>query len=211
MDPCTTDDRAGQTSPEQLLELAQRGDHEALGALLAMHRRYLALLARTQISRRLQGKVDASDLAQETLLEAHKHFPIFRGTSEAAFTAWLRSILAGLVANHVRRYFGTQQRDARLERSLAIEIDGTSCALERGVVAAIASPSENAVRREAALLLADALELLPDHYRQVILLRHVDGLSFAEVAARLERSVDSVEKLWVRALARLRKTLGAER
>ncbi|MBX9790136.1 MAG: sigma-70 family RNA polymerase sigma factor [Pirellulales bacterium] len=211
MNRCSVDDSTCRLSPEQLLELAQRGDQAALGSLLSMYRRYLALLARAQINRRLQGKVDASDLAQETLLEAHRHFGIFRGTSEAAFAAWLRNILAGLVANHVRRFLGTQCRDARLERSLAVEIDNTSCAIGRGVAAAIPTPSEQAVKREASRLLADALELLPEHYRQVILLRHIDELSFAEVAAQMGRSVDSVEKLWVRALGRLRKSLGAGR
>ncbi|MGD9645591.1 MAG: sigma-70 family RNA polymerase sigma factor, partial [Pirellulales bacterium] len=197
MDHCTTEGSACQLSPEQLLKLARLGDRAALGSLLAAYRRYLSLLARAQINRRLQGKIDASDLAQEALLEAHRHFNGFRGSNEAAFAAWLRSILAGLVANHVRRYLGTQRRDARLERSLVEEIDDTSRAIDRGVAAAVATPSEQVVKREASLLLADALELLPVHFRQVILLRHIDELSFAEVAVLMGRSVDSVEKLWV--------------
>ncbi len=195
-------------SPEELLNLALGGDSEALGALLGIYRQYLSLLARTQVGRRLQGKADSSDLVQETCLEAHRHIHQFRGKTEAEFAAWLRSILAGLVANLVRRYLGTKQRDARLEQSLAVELNNTSCILDRGLVAAVNSPSEQAVQREASLQLAGALEQLPADYRQVIILRHLEGLPFAEVAAQMSRSIDSVEKLWVRALARLRKSLG---
>jgi RNA polymerase sigma-70 factor, ECF subfamily len=69
------------------------------------------------------------------------------------------------------------------------------------------TPSQVAAKRESSLLLADALEALPDDYRQAIFLRHFEGLSFADVAASMARSVDSVEKLWVRALARLRREM----
>jgi RNA polymerase sigma-70 factor, ECF subfamily len=195
-------------APDELLRLALAGDNAALGALLAVYRRYLLLLARTQVGRRLQGKADASDLVQEACLEAHRHIGQFRGKTEAEFSAWLRSILAGLVANLVRRYLGTKQRDARLEQALAVELNNTSCILDRGLVAPISSPSEQAVKREASVQLADSLEHLPPDYRQVIILRNLEGLPFAEVAQRLGRSVDSVEKLWVRALARLRRDLG---
>jgi RNA polymerase sigma-70 factor (ECF subfamily) len=196
-------------NPEQLLGLARGGDAEALGGVLAVYRKYLAVLAHTQISRRLRGKADASDLVQETMLEAYRHFPNFRGTTEAEFMGWLRSILAALIANHVRRYLGTKRRDVRLERTLAVELSNASGVMTRDLAASIKSPSEQVVHREAAVQLADALQLLPAHYREVILLRHLEGLPFAQVAERMQRTVESVEKLWVRALARLRRTLGA--
>jgi RNA polymerase sigma-70 factor (ECF subfamily) len=193
---------------KDLLILARDGDGNALGDLLSVYRQYLSVLARTQISRRLQGKADASDLVQEALLEAHRHFRDFRGTSEGEFVAWLRSILAGLIANHVRRYLGTKRRDARLERTLLVELSDASGVLGADLAADVSSPSEQAVNHEASLQLANALETLPDHYREVIMLRHLESLPFAQVAERMGRSVESVEKLWVRALARLRQTLG---
>jgi RNA polymerase sigma-70 factor (ECF subfamily) len=64
-------------------------------------------------------------------------------------------------------------------------------------------------RREQAVLLADARQRLPSNYRDVIMFRHLEGLSFAEVAQRMDRSIDSVKKLWIRALSRLRDSLGA--
>jgi RNA polymerase sigma-70 factor (ECF subfamily) len=192
-------------TPDELLRLAQNGDGPALGELLSVYRSYLSFMAGLQINRRLRGKADASDLVQETCLEAHRHFDQFRGQTEAEFIAWLRTILAGLTANHVRKYLGTKQRDARLERSLAVELENASEVFDRNLPAAGVTPSQQAVRRESSVLLADALEQLPEDYRQTIILRNFEGLPFAEVATQMGRSVDSVEKLWVRALAQLRK------
>jgi RNA polymerase sigma-70 factor, ECF subfamily len=96
----------------------------------------------------------------------------------------------------------------RLERALAVELDESSRALDRGLIAQQSSPSQQAVRREQAVMLADALGQLPDAYREVIILRHLEGLTFPEVAGRMGRTVESVKKLWARALARLRSTLG---
>jgi RNA polymerase sigma-70 factor (ECF subfamily) len=201
--------RTGENT-EQLLRLAQSGDPAAFDNLLKITRKYLRLVARSQIGQRLQGKADSSDLVQEALLQIHRHFDYFRGSTEAEFAAWARSILAGLVANHVRRFLGTKQRDARLEQSLVSELNNSSCALDRQLGAAIHSPSEEAVQHESAMLLANALDTLPEHYRQVIILRHLDGLPFSEVASQMGRTVDSVEKLWVRALSRLRRSLGED-
>src|SRR4051794_31221129 len=107
------------TNPTDLLEQARGGDEAALGDLLASFSRYLNLLARVQIGRRLQGKVDADDLVQETFLEVHRQMANFRGTTQAEFIAWVRKILAGQLALTIRRYLGTKGRDATLERELA--------------------------------------------------------------------------------------------
>ena len=196
-----------ETEFELLLALAQGGDRTALGKLLDRYRSYLLLLARLQIGRRLQGKVDPADLAQDTFLEAHRHFANFRGTVEAELVCWLRQILAGLLANLVRRYCGTQRRNVRLERELAEELNQSSAALGHALIAPHSTPSQRAANREQAVLLADALERLRDDYREVIILRHLEGLSFAEVADRMGRSVDSVKNLWARALAQLRRSM----
>ncbi len=194
--------------PEEMLRRARAGDGAALGQLLELYRGYLALLARLQIGRRLQGKVDASDLVQDTFLEAHRHFARFRGTAEAELVEWLRQILAGLLANLLRRYLGTQRRDVRLERELADQMAESSRVLDRSLAAAQSTPSQRAIRREQAVLLADALDRLPEDYREVIILHHLEELKFPEVARRMGRSVDSVKNLWARALARLRRSLG---
>ena len=193
---------------EVLLASARRGDEAARGQLFALYSRYLMLLARVQVGSRLQGKVDPSDLVQETLLEAHRQFAQFRGSSEPELTAWLRRILAGQIALLLRRYLGTKGRDVNLERDLAVQLDQSSQAWDAGLAASYSTPSQHAVRREQAVLLAEALDRLSEDYREVIILRHLEGLPFAQVAQRMNRSEDSVQKLWTRALASLRRSLG---
>ncbi len=194
-----------------LLQNAKLGSRSSFGRLLEAYENYLTLLARAQIGAHLRGKVDPGDLVQETFLEAHRQFPNFRGQSEPELLAWLRRILAGQLALAVRKFLGTKARDARLERQLALKIDNSSHALERGIAAPGSSPSHAAASREQTLLLSQALERLPDDYREIIILRHLENRPFGEAAQRMGRSEDSVQKLWVRALARLRRELGENR
>lgn len=192
---------------ERLIAEARAGEAGALGALLEQYEPYLTLMARLQVGRRLQGKVDESDLVQETYLEAHRDFHRFRGQSEGEFLAWLRQILAHNLANAIRRYCGTQARDLHLERELHREFDESWKMLDAGLVAKQSSPSHQASRRERAVMLANALDRLPDDYREAIVLRHLEGLSFPQVAERMCRTEDSVKKLWARALGRLKRAL----
>lgn len=194
-------------TPGQLLNRARADDMDALGELLEHHRGYLLILARVQIGRRLQGKVDPADVVQEAFLGAFRDFSHFRGTTEAEFLAWLRQILANLMANLVRHYQGTKGRDIRLERHLGAELERSSIALHFGLVARQSSPSQGASRREQSVLLADALNQLPEEWRDLLILRHLEGLTFAEVASRLGRTIDVVKKQWPRALATLRRSL----
>lgn len=193
---------------QALIDQARGGSEPALGQLLESYNSYLTILARVQIGRRVQGKVDAGDIVQETFLEAHRQFPNFRGHSEGELTAWLRRILAGTLALTLRRFLGTKGRDVNLERQLGVDLDQSTQALDRGLIASHSTPSQHVARREQAVILADALGSLPEDYREVIVLRHLETLPFAQVAERMGRSEDSVQKLWVRALASLRRTLG---
>ena len=201
---------AGQ-DPEQLLQLlrvAKAGSGPGLGQLLELYRGYLGLLARLQINRRLQARLDASDLVQETFLKAHRHFGQFRGTTEEELVVWLRQILATTLANLVRHHCGTQRRDLRLERELAAELDQSSQMLDQRLEAPGSSPSQRVARREQAVVLADMLGRLPEDYREVLILHHLEECNFPEVARRMGRSVEGVKKLWARALGRLRRSLG---
>jgi RNA polymerase sigma-70 factor (ECF subfamily) len=190
-----------------LLRSARAGDGAALGQILEQFRNYLALLARLQIDRRLRCKVDDSDLVQGVFLEAHRDFAQFRGTTEGELMGWLRQILASNLADEVRRYRGTARRDLGLERELRVRLEQSSLALDGALVAPSSSPSERAIRRERAVLLADTLEKLPGDYREVLTLRHLEELSFPEVARRMGRTLNSVKNVWVRALAQVRDLL----
>ena len=197
----------GDSAAADLLRRVRAGDEALLGVLLNRYNSYLTLLARLQIGRRLQGKIDPSDVVQETYLQAHSKFAQFHGSTEAELVAWLRQILASRMAKLIRRYCGSQSRDVRLERELAEELDRSSNALGHMLKSEAESPSQEAARREAALLVANALERLPEHYRQIILLHEFDDLSFPEAARRMGRSEDSVKNLWTRALTQLRQLL----
>src|SRR5260370_8043779 len=99
----------GSATPEKLLYRARAGSASALGELLELYHGYLSLLARLQIGRRLQGKVDAGDLVQETFLGVHQHFAQFRGSSEAEFVSWLPRIPASTLADTRRPFHGPPQ------------------------------------------------------------------------------------------------------
>jgi RNA polymerase sigma-70 factor (ECF subfamily) len=170
------------------------------------YRDYLRLLARVQLSPRLQAKVDASDIVQQTLLEAHKCRGQFRGQSEAERLAWLRAILANVLAAAARR-FSAGARDLGRERSLEAEVDLSSSRLECLLAADQTSPSQRAVRGEDLLRLAHALACLPPDQRQVVEMHHLAGMPLAEVAARMGRSRPAVAGLLFRGLNKLRELL----
>jgi RNA polymerase sigma-70 factor (ECF subfamily) len=194
-------------NPEELLCSAQRGNAQALGLLLELYRSYLTFYSRLQIGRRLRGKTAPSDVVQETFLEAQRLFGAFRGSSEQELLAWLRQILVSRLAKAVRRYYGTQRRNVGLEQQLEAELEH-SAALAKALVDARDTPAEAAVRHERVVLLTRAMDQLPEEYREVILLRHFEGLHFPEVAERMNCSVGHAKRMWVRALVALRKALG---
>src|SRR5262245_25839580 len=195
---------------EALLVAFRRGDERAGDELLRRFEPWLKLLARVQLESRFQAKFDASDVVQQTMLEAVRAFPQFRGTSEAEFTAWLRQILAHALAHEIRRYAGTQKRDLRRERSLDEDLTQGSQRLGDMLAATGTSPSQKVAQRERDVLLAQLLHRLPDDYREVLILRNLEGLSHEEVARRMGRQPGAVRMLWVRALARLREEVEHE-
>ena len=196
------------SAPEALLLQARKGAPAALGQLLERYRNYLLLLSRVQIGRQLHQKADPSDLVQETFVEAVKYFPTFQGTCEQEVTCWLRRILAARLANLIRHYCGTQKRDVRLEQRLNEELDASSLALDQNLLARQNSPSQESSRREQAVLLANALAQLSPEHREVIVLSHLEGLSFPAIALQMNRTVASVKGLWARALGKLKQAVG---
>jgi RNA polymerase sigma-70 factor (ECF subfamily) len=183
------------------------GPEPVVLAELERYRSWLGLLARLQVAPRFRAKFDASDVVQQTLLEAVRGWPQFRGDTQAELAAWLRQILGHVLLHEVRRYGGAQRRDVSREVSLEQALAESSRRLGAALEAPGSSPSERAGRHELELRLADALARLPADYAEVILLRNVEGLPHEEVAHRMGRGVGAVRMLWVRALARLRQEL----
>lgn len=199
-----------ESDEEDLLRQAKDGDPSKVGRVLDAFRRQLRAEADARIGRRLQSKVSASDVVQETLLEAHRQFPRFQGTAPSQLAEWVHAIFAGTLANAIRRYLGTSARDLRRERALSDDAGLSSTVNGYCAVDSASSPSEQVQRREDAAIANELLNRLPPEYAEAIRLRHVEGLSFADVAARMGRTVDSVEKLWVRGLRQLRREYSRE-
>jgi RNA polymerase sigma-70 factor (ECF subfamily) len=197
-----------QSEPERLLAAAREGDADCLGALLELYRNYLHLLARTQIDLHLQGRASPSDAVQECFLNACANFGQFRGQSEKELLAWLRRILVNTLATVVEKQVKARKRDVRREvfvEKLAQNLEDSSAAFDAALVSPSRSPSDRAERHELAALVADQLAQLPASYREVIVLRNLEGLPFEEVARRMGRTAGAVRILWLRALDRLRK------
>jgi RNA polymerase sigma-70 factor (ECF subfamily) len=182
------------------LQAARTGSREALGKLLDLFRGYLLLVAAEEIDPRLLPKGSASDLVQETFLEAHRDFAQFQGSSDEELKAWLRKILVNNVANFSRRYRATGKR--AVVREVAVALDGL-------VADDPSSAGTRAVARERTASLEQALAQLSADHRQVLLLRYQEQLSFDEVANRLNRSANAARKLWARAVEELHRQLEA--
>jgi RNA polymerase sigma-70 factor (ECF subfamily) len=198
-----------QGEVDKLFASARQGSTSCLGRLLTLYSNYLKLLITAQLDERLRVRVSPSDIVQETFFEAHRDFHQFRGQSAGEFVAWLRRILVNNILRVVEQHLLAEKRDVRREVSLeqiGRRLEQSTARLESLLAQQSDSPSGHAQRREQEIMLADALTQLPLDYQQVILLRHIEGLAFDDVAARMHRSPGAVRMLWLRALERLRKT-----
>src|SRR5262245_15086553 len=169
-------------------------------------RRYLEVLARAHLDPRLRGKLDPTDLVQQTLLRACAALPDLRGRSPESLAAWLRTILARTLADTVKHYH-RDRRDVDLEQNLEADLDRSSSGLAGWAAADQTSPSEAAARNEELLRLADALADLPEPLREVVILKHCRGQTLKEIADHLGKSVPSVASLLRRGLEALRHRL----
>jgi RNA polymerase sigma-70 factor (ECF subfamily) len=173
---------------------------------LERFREYLCLLTRMRLHPQLQGKLDASDVVQQTLLEAFQARTQFRGQTDGEYAAWLRQILARNLSNALRD-LGRAKRDVKRERSLDAVLDESSAKLEQWIAAEQSTPSQQAERNEQVLRLAEALATLPEDQRTVLELRHLQGWSLAEIARQTNRTPPAVAGLLHRGLKGLRERL----
>lgn len=193
----------------RLLEQARNGNADSLGLLLRKYFRYLNSLSQGNIDQRIRMRVSPSDIVQETLLEAHRDFKSFVGTSLEEFTGWLRKILFNNLATAIESHLLAAKRDVRKQRSL--DENGNSnhrCAkFKQSLNANVSSPSSPLHRDEWLHQLSDAINQLPDLQCQVIRMRHFEGLSFNEIAEKLGRTPGATRMLWVRAVEKLKNVM----
>jgi RNA polymerase sigma-70 factor (ECF subfamily) len=192
--------------PNVLLNQALQGDAEALGRLLEAQRAGLHRMAKRQLEGRIAVRVDASDILQQTFLEAYRGFPQFVGQEMRELLAWLHSILDHKIAGAIRDHTLLQKRDMSRERSID-DTHGGGAPLKEDLGADHSTPSQKAMRGEDANRLEQALATLPDDQREAVRLRHLEGLALADIAVRLGRSTAATAGLIKRGMKALRRRL----
>ncbi len=188
---------AGDSGAE--IARARNGCQVTMGKLLDEIRAYLHTVAACGIDTDIRGKLSASDLVQETLLDAHRNFQAFNGQNSVQLKAWIRRILINNLINHYRRLRDTKKRDVSREKN-DFQVDEL-------VTKEAETPSQVAIEREEQLMLDQEMAQLPESYRHVILLRHREQLTFAEIAERLGKSGDAARMIWYRAFDQLSKAI----
>ncbi len=173
---------------------------------LSKYRGYLHFLARTHLPARYAGKLDASDIVQQTLLQAHANQGQFQGHTEAELRAWLRKILVRQLS-HATRELHAGKRDIKREQSIEAALDASSMRLENFLAAKQSSPSHQVMRQENVHIIADAIEKLSALHRQVVILRYWEGKSLRELSESLGKSTAAVVGLLNRARTNLRRIL----
>jgi RNA polymerase sigma-70 factor (ECF subfamily) len=189
-----------------LLEQARQGDREALGRLLEAQRSALRRLAERQLEGRIAVRVDASDIIQQTFLEAHRSFPQFAGQDVRQLAAWLEGILDHKVAGAIRDHALLQKRNVQRDRSLD-DSHGGMASLKQQLDAGHSTPSQKAMRGEEEQLLSQALNVLPNDQREAVRLRHLEGWALADIARHLGRSPAATAGLIKRGMQALRRHL----
>lgn len=175
---------------------------------LAKFRPYLQVLTRLQWDRALQGKLDPSDVVQQTLLQASQSIDQFRGTNDAELAGWLRKILATTLAQTMRHYL-RDKRHLRREQSLEGALLDSSIRLQSAPISSERPPIEQAVVGEVALRVAESIESLPAEQREAVLLHYWQGLSLPEIGQLHGQSTTTVAGHLRRGLNALRKKLAA--
>lgn len=188
--------------PPSLLAAARGGDADAVERLLAASRSYLNVLADVQMEPWMGAKFDASDIVQQSLIDAHAGVGAFDGDTEGQWKAYLKKVLNHNLQDVVRRYKATEKRDVRRERNVEFA-DGSS----RPLPATDPTPSRLTADAERDLELAAAIDSLPPDYREVIVARNLRKEPFAAIAERLGRSEAATQMLWTRAVRKLEGVL----
>jgi len=150
--------------------------------------------------------VDASDVIQQTFLEAHRSFQQFAGQDTRQLTTWLKSILDHKVASAIRDHTLIQKRSLHRDRSLDDSHGGTT-SLKKQLDAGLSSPSQKVIRGEEEQLLMEALSVLPDDQREAVRLRHLESWALADIARHLGRSPTATAGLIKRGMQVLRRRL----
>jgi RNA polymerase sigma-70 factor (ECF subfamily) len=199
------------TEVQKLLDLAGKGDQQALHELLERYRGKLHRMVELRMDRRMQARVDASDVLQEAYLEVSQKLLKYQQNPTVPFFVWLRFVASQTLTHFHQFHLGTKRRDARLEVSLFEEPlpEASSVALAAQLLGDITSPSQAADRAELKARLQEGLDRLDPIDREVLALRHFEQLTVVEIAQVLGIKPPAASKRYIRAVIRLRDVLKA--
>ncbi len=193
----------------RLLERARAGDQAALNEVFTRHRARLRRMVELRLDRRLQARIDASDVIQEAYVEVVRRLDEYLRDPAYPLFLWLRLIVGERLLKLHRHHLGTQMRDAGLEVSIyrgALPA-ASSAALAAQLLGKHTSPTQAAVRAERMLRLQEALNTLDPMDREVLSLRHFEKMTLTETALTLEIQESAAAKRYIRALKRLKAVL----
>jgi RNA polymerase sigma-70 factor, ECF subfamily len=202
---------SGELETQRLIDRAVQGDQAAWDELLARYRDRLRRMISLRLDRRLQGRVDASDVIQDAMLEASRRLGNYRQNPTMPFFLWLRFLTGQRLLEQHRRHLGAQGRDAGREISLyrGAMPETTTAALAAQLMGRHTSPSQAAVRAERKIRLQQALNNLDMIDREILALRHFEQLSNGETAQVLGLDKSAASKRYARALIRLKDILSS--
>ncbi len=194
---------------DELMRKAGEGDQHAMDALFHRFRGPLKSMIRVRLNRRLQGRVDDSDILQDALLDASRRIRDYLQQPQAPFFLWLRRIAADKLLEVHRTHLGTQRRDASREVSIhrGSVPYANSVSLAAQLVGRLTSPSISLIKAELRVKLQEGLAALSPLDREILSLRHFEHLSNNEAALELGLEPSATSKRYIRALASLRKVL----
>lgn len=192
---------------QRLLDRAAAGDESAMRELFDRYRDRLARMVRLRMNRRLQGRLDDSDVLQEAYLELCKKLNDYLADPRIPFFLWLRHMVGLKLTELHRHHLGTQRRDAGMEVSLYRGgfPEANSVSLAAQLLGKLTSPSQNAIKAEMRIMIQEALNSMDPIDREVLALKHFEQLSTAEIASVLGMSKAGAGSRYLRAIKRLRE------
>lgn len=192
-----------------LIRRASEGDEFALNQLFDTHRERLQRMIRLRIDRRIQGRLDSSDVLQEAYIHVFRNLSEYINAPSTSFFIWLRNIVGLKLAEVHRQHLGTQKRDAKRDvsiyRGALPAVNSVSMAAQ--LLGQLTTPSQIAVKTEMRLRLQEVLDSMDEVDREIIALRHFERLNSQETADVLQMSKSGASSRYIRAMKRLKEEL----
>jgi RNA polymerase sigma-70 factor, ECF subfamily len=192
-----------------LIDEARAGDASAAGQLLDRHRDALRRMIQLRLDRRIQQRVDASDIVQEVMIEANRRLQSYLEQPTMPFHLWLRQMAQDRIIDAHRRHRGSIKRSVDREQAMVARasLDRSTIELAARLCDPELTPAAAATMHELQRRFQMALETMEDNDREIVLMRHFEQLSNQDVARSLELTEPAASMRYLRAIRKLRSLL----